>query len=144
LYKYISLSEDCEKTRATVVEIDKDPAYGDILMVCTDGIYSIDHVMVGRDANGKVWISAETSMLLFLDALRAFFKADPENWSQSRLDGCLGEYMTKLKEQQGLEDDASLAVTRAQGLFPDRQRPLIERFGIGNNDHARTSKSQHG
>ena len=47
------------------LELWKDKEYGDLLVLCSDGISSPDHLRIGRDANDKLWIEVNP----YLDAL---------------------------------------------------------------------------
>lgn len=93
----------------TVVSVRKDPEFGDILLLCTDGVYSADQVTHGTDTGGSVWISAEATMVALYDALRELFAAwDGE--AELPLRDALHACLQRLRAAGMLEDDATVGV----------------------------------
>ncbi len=84
---------------------------GDIILICTDGVYSFDQVQMGRDSDQKVWISAEPSTTLFFEALNSFFSNSP---SQAGLNYCIDTYLVNLKAANLVCDDCTVAVLITQ------------------------------
>jgi serine/threonine protein phosphatase PrpC len=110
LYRLLSLADDTDEAVPSVFRMEKDESYfGDIILICTDGIYSSDQVPVGKAGDGSLWISAEKIMPLFYDHLNAYF-AGPGEWTDQTLEKAMQEYLNTLKEQKLLEDDATLGV----------------------------------
>lgn len=92
-----------------VVRVEKDADFGDIFLVCTDGIYSADQLTQGTDADGKLWLSGEATMVEFYRALRQLFAG----WSgegEPALEHALQGYLTELRGRGMLEDDATVGV----------------------------------
>jgi hypothetical protein len=106
MYKLLSPSAKPQQIRPQIIEISKDEmGPGEILMVCTDGIYSADEVAVGKDSEGNIWISGEESMALFYQHLDAFFKANSKD-----LQATLQSYLLTLEDRQLISDDCTLGV----------------------------------
>lgn len=93
----------------SVVSVRKDPRFGDILLLCTDGIYSADQVTHGIDAEGGAWISAEETMVMFHRTLRALF-AEWDGESELPLQAALESCLYGLRSGEILEDDATVGV----------------------------------
>ncbi|WP_420126207.1 protein phosphatase 2C domain-containing protein [Longimicrobium sp.] len=108
LYRIVDAADPSPPVPA-VVSVRKDPEFGDILLLCTDGVYSADQVTHGTDAGGTVWISAEAPMVALFNALRELFDAwDGEAGLplHDALQACLG----RLRAAGMLEDDATVGV----------------------------------
>jgi serine/threonine protein phosphatase PrpC len=93
----------------SVVSVQKDPRFGDVLLLCTDGICSADQVTHGTDAEGGAWISAEATMVVFHRNLRALF-AEWDGESELPLQAALESYLHDLRNGELLEDDATVGV----------------------------------
>lgn len=106
MYKLLSPYAKPHQIRPQVLEIYKDDiGPGEIIMVCTDGIYSADEVPVGKDSEGKIWISGEESMELFYRHLSSYFRDEGQD-----LDGVLKQYLAELEKKQLIYDDCTLGV----------------------------------
>ncbi|MEM9822934.1 MAG: protein phosphatase 2C domain-containing protein [Bacteroidota bacterium] len=93
----------------TQLSISKDlNHYGDIIMICTDGIYSADQLAIGKSSDGKYWVSGEESMKHFYQSMNTFF--EQEELTSDRLALCLEEYLEKLKTADLMEDDCTIGV----------------------------------
>lgn len=119
LYRLISPSDCEEKSEPTILRLNKDCERGDIVMVCTDGIFSNDQACVGRFRDGSTWSKAELAMLRFFDILDQFFAQD-----SSALDATLKNYVQSLRTECLLDDDASVGViiTAPALRYQDKRR----------------------
>ncbi|HMK24649.1 MAG TPA: protein phosphatase 2C domain-containing protein [Chitinophagaceae bacterium] len=106
LYRLISNSSNFSECVPTSIEIDKDRSVGEIIMICTDGIYSVDQVKAGKNEKG-VWVRYEPSMLKFFDYLKEFFKAN-QYYSKEFIEQMLNKYLEELKPT--LDDDATIGI----------------------------------
>lgn len=120
LYNILSGAEELEAQDPTVIAIDKDRRFGDILLICTDGIYSPDQLTYGTDAEGKGWLSVDPAMALFYEALQAYF----DQWSEEpdALQIAMDGYLSNLKERRLLEDDATLGIIITQAALEHQKR----------------------
>lgn len=106
LYRLISNSSDFTECVPTSIEIEKDKSVGEIIMICTDGIYSADQVKAGKNDKG-VWVRFEPSMLKFFDYLKEFFKVN-QYYSKELIEQMLNKYLEELKPT--LDDDATIGI----------------------------------
>lgn len=107
---YDVLSPNPEHTLTpTLLSLQKsgDP-FGDIVMICTDGLYSYDQVPIGKDDYGHIWISGEEKVALFFQYLNRFFTG--EEYTDQALQAALEEYLTEIKARGLLSDDCTLGV----------------------------------
>ncbi len=105
LYKLISDSPDFNECIPSVIEIEKDKILGDVIMICTDGIYSADQVKAGKNEKG-VWVKYEPSMLTFFKTLNNYFKVNYYNLDMLKV--LLKIYLEEIKPS--LDDDATIGV----------------------------------
>lgn len=106
LYRLISNNNDFKECIPSIIEIEKDNEYGDIFMICTDGVYSEDQLKSGKNDKG-IWVKYETSMLKFFEHLNHFFKTNPAYLRES-LEQILHQYLEELKPT--LDDDATIGI----------------------------------
>jgi hypothetical protein len=109
LYRYLSPAGSPEMAEPSVIRIGKDRAYGDLLLIATDGLYSYDQVRRGRDPEGEVWISGGKPLVALHAALRRLFLQPGEltpSTVQEALDACLAD----MKERHLLDDDTTLGL----------------------------------
>lgn len=106
LYRLISNNSDFSECVPSTIEIEKDKMYGEIIMICTDGIYSADQLKAGKNEKG-VWVRYEPSMLKFFEYLTHFFKTN-QNYSKESFEQMLNQYLEELKPT--LDDDATIGI----------------------------------
>lgn len=107
LCNLLAPDEQFDRFPPTVLTINKDRHFGDILLICTDGIHSADQIRHGTDADGDAWIRSEPSIVLFHEHLRRFFA---ESCGYSDIKPYMQNYLRDLSERRLLEDDASLGL----------------------------------
>ncbi|KAA0989279.1 protein phosphatase 2C domain-containing protein [Dyadobacter aurulentus] len=106
LYKLISDVPMAEECYPSIITIKKDVFQGDILLICTDGIYSADQLSAGKNDKG-VWVKYEPKMLTFFKGLREEF-SKIEDYDSGKLGDFLGKYLNTI--QASLDDDATVAM----------------------------------
>lgn len=122
LYRLISISDDDEESTPSLLHLQKDSTYGDILMLCTDGIYSNDQVSLGRTRDGTIWVKLEPLMPRFIAALDGCFSG-PEALTEATLTDAIQRYLAGLRADRLLDDDASLGlILTAPVLAYQRQK----------------------
>lgn len=86
----------------------KDTRYGDLLVLCSDGISSPDHQRVGRDAGDKLWAEVNPHLDALLNQhLKAYFaQLRPAHANNASLTQAL----EALLQAQTFDDDATLAI----------------------------------
>lgn len=110
MYRLISISDDDAEVIPTVFQIEKDNLFfGDMFMICTDGIYSFDQVPIGKVKDGSVWISGEKTMSLFYHYLNDYF-ATTANLTNTTLQEAMQNYLDFLKKESFLDDDATAGI----------------------------------
>lgn len=105
LYKLLSFYSKPAEYTPTVLRISKDNTlYGDMLMICTDGIFSNDQIQIGKDSKNNLWIQGEATIA----TLYQFLKPLPR--TEKLLQEKIQEYLTHLRNEKMLDDDATLGV----------------------------------
>jgi len=109
LYRMISISDNDAETNPTILKINKDSLYGDILMICTDGIYSNDQVSVGRMQDSSIWCKTEPTISRFLAMLNDFFLS-AKHVTDDYLFDSLNRYLSEALTAGLFDDDASIGL----------------------------------
>lgn len=108
LYDVLSVNPEHEMT-PTVLNLRKSrDRFGDIVMICSDGLYSYDQVPIGKDDQDHIWISGEQSVALFFQYLNRFFTGD--EYTDRTLQAALEEYLAEIRARGLVADDCTLAV----------------------------------
>lgn len=109
LYKLIEPNYKAGQIVPSVIKIRKDQMhFGDIIMICSDGVYSYDEVQVGKDSNGKIWISGEETMERLYRHLKNFLSE--ADYTEELLNAMILKYLEELKTENLIHDDTSLAL----------------------------------
>jgi hypothetical protein len=108
LYKLIGPEIGNVGSRPSTVRIGKDlETFGDIVVVVTDGISSYDQTPMGRDADGKTWVSGEQSLAMLYSHLSTFFAG---SITSVDLRETLVRYLHELMSADLVQDDCSVGV----------------------------------
>ena len=78
LYKLVSPTDNFDEITPTIIKINKEKNYGDIIFICTDGIFSQDQVRVGKNTTGA-WMKVENCLIEFYNSLNSYFVKEPLN-----------------------------------------------------------------
>ena len=114
LYKFFSYEASDEFVEPTTLEISKDnKLYGDIFIVSTDGLDSVDHTPVAKDKEGGIWISAEPKMDLLYKKLKSLLKGK----SFDLVDITLESFCNEVIERKLIDDDISLGIIITEQVF---------------------------
>jgi serine/threonine protein phosphatase PrpC len=119
LYNLIDLSEKLDDLPPTVITVNKDLRFGDIIVLCTDGIYSADQALHGIDPKGDLWIGAGAAMVSFYERLRSFFSCPCQDLDLKRT---MQEYLQDLKDRRLLEDDATIGIIVTGAALAHQQK----------------------
>lgn len=109
LTHYFDASGETEPVEPRTLWVRKETKVGDILLFCTDGIYSSDQTRFGRPGDGSVWQEVPGTIVLIHQALRAMF-ADPAPLTSARLQAGLQAALDGMRQRGELEDDATLGL----------------------------------
>jgi len=112
MYKLVAPRSGPSEISPTVMTMSKDESYfGDIIVCCTDGIYSYDQVEIGLDDQRRVWISGEASVSRLFEALNGFFEGE---LTDEALAKCLNAYLANLKSSNLVTDDCTIGLLITQ------------------------------
>jgi serine/threonine protein phosphatase PrpC len=106
LYRLISDNTNFSECIPSIIELEKDDEYGDIIMICTDGIYSGDQIKVGKNDKGT-WLKYEPLMLKFFEYMAHFFKNN-QLYNKESIEQIIKQYLEEIKPM--LDDDATIGV----------------------------------
>ena len=110
LYRLISNNNDYSECIPSIIELEKDTEYGEIIMICTDGIYSGDQIKAGKNDKG-IWVKYEPLMLKFFEYISHFFKNN-RLYNKESIEQTLNQYLDEIKPM--LDDDATIGILISQ------------------------------
>lgn len=110
LYRLISNNNDYSECIPSIIELEKDTEYGEIIMICTDGIYSGDQIKAGKNDKG-IWVKYEPLMLKFFEYISHFFKNN-QLYNKVSIEQTLNQYLDEIKPM--LDDDATIGILISQ------------------------------
>ncbi len=126
LDKFFAKGVELNKVTPTIIEISKDKeSSGDVLIICTDGIYSKDQVLVSKDPKGKFWLPCSTTLQMLLQNLKRFLEEDA--FDDQGLHHSIMSYLHRIKNSKNLmTDDCSLGilVTKEAQAYQNRLTDL--------------------
>jgi hypothetical protein len=109
LYKFLGPRATAGQIVPTVVTLSKDhDFFGDIIVVCTDGIASQDQTPVGLDDANQLWVRGDATIAMLYERLSQFFASPP--YSDDGLESALDGYLHALLERGLVSDDCTLGV----------------------------------
>ena len=94
------------------LQVWKDTRYGDLLVLCSDGISSPDHLRVGHDANNKLWLEVNP----YVDALLTRFLKPyfAQLGQQGDTSVALAHALQTFLHAQTFDDDATVGIIVSQ------------------------------
>jgi serine/threonine protein phosphatase PrpC len=126
LYKWLGPQTTMTQSSPTVIEIRKDDLlFGDLLLVCSDGISSLDQTPIGLDGDQRMWIQADRSLAMLYDHLKQFVGNEP--LTSEALTVCLERYLDDLDARQLIGDDCTVgAIVSAAAVqrYESRRRAV--------------------
>lgn len=145
LYQYLSINE--AQYLPTVMSISKNAyAQGEMIMIATDGIYTYDDVIIGKDEENKVWISGEETMELLYKEISELFKEKPLELTNSDLQFALERYLQEIKSKNIMHDDSTIgliipeAVLKYQNDLINKKAELrlsgLQTYSLKNEDNS--------
>ena len=127
MYKLIAPRSTADDVNPTAMTISKDDTqFGDIIICCTDGIYSYDQIPIGRDDRQNLWIGTEPAMSRLYAALGTFFNDEP---TSEALDRLLQDYVAGLKTDGLVSDDCTVGVLITEKALAFQARLREKRMG---------------
>jgi serine/threonine protein phosphatase PrpC len=106
LFRYLSLDDNTQRAMPSVITLSKDPILGDILVICSDGVHSSDHIVIGVDPDGNVLQTTGAPLVELYELIRdSLLRCDsgiPED--------LLSRYLSSCFEKRLFDDDASLGI----------------------------------
>lgn len=141
MFKYISTAD--VSTIPSEIKLSKnEDAYGDIIVIATDGVYSNDEAKIGTDSKGIIWEMGEDTMIELYKALNALFMNNPSEISESDLHFELEKYLTLLRERDFMDDDTTLGMVISnrtiqyqQQCWEERERLKINLYKLGSSEN---------
>lgn len=130
LYRLISPNASFQEAEPSIIHLQKDNFFGDIIMICTDGIFSNDQLNIGSNSAGK-WIKFEETMNLFFQDLKRYFEETTEP-NRENLNDLIANYLEAIKPI--IDDDASIGILITPQVLQYQQNKRVESKSNLSND----------
>jgi PPM family protein phosphatase len=109
LVRYFDASGETEFVEPSMLLVGKDRTVGDILLLCTDGVYSSDEARVSRPDDGTAWHEISPALMAISQALRTEF-CKPTALTAERIQLALQNTLDNLRASGALDDDATVGL----------------------------------
>lgn len=106
LYGYLSNDRYTSGHIPTIIEISKDHTHGDIFVICTDGIYSSDHIEQYSSKNLGLLYKIDDNLIALKDSLYDFVAK--KRFDNCSLDSFVFDFLSDIKPN--ITDDATMAI----------------------------------
>jgi PPM family protein phosphatase len=111
LYKIFTYKGEKQDYTPSVFEIIKNKDLpGEIFVLTTDGVYSADHAVAGKDGEGAIWIPSGKTTEFLYEYLKKYMINKDIKHDESSLENMLNNYLAYLKETKEMFDDTTLGV----------------------------------
>ena len=111
LTKHISHHSNKPERAGSKIKLNLNYINGDIILLFSDGISSLEDKVILKDAEGRYWRNENAAIQLILSELNEFLKT---KYNTNNFDEILVKFnkdiLEKLKSENYLEDDASLGI----------------------------------
>jgi serine/threonine protein phosphatase PrpC len=142
LYKWLGPQTTAAQSSPTVLEIAKDDSFvGDLLLVCSDGISSLDQTPIGLDADKRMWIRADRSVAMLYAHLKEFIAH--EALTSDALHVCLEHYLLDLDAAHLVGDDCTIGVVVTAAAVKGFESRRSAAEALANEDHPRFEIVHH-
>ena len=123
LTRHLSHEGGREERRVSRVRLDLNYHRGDIVILFTDGIASLERNVVIQDDADRHWRHESDNIQFILARLHEFLTHSRRESFQQDLEGFLTEILCDLHEAEMLEDDASLGIIMTEQVLDYWERP---------------------
>lgn len=140
LYKYISIAD--VSTIPSIIKLSKnEDAFGDIIIITSDGVYTSDEAKIGKDDNGVIWEMGEDTMIELYKTLDIFFSDNPSEATNVDLEFELNKYLTLLRHRDIMDDDTTLGVIISQKAIDYQQNKWLDKSQKEKTEFSKTTDS---
>jgi len=133
LYRYLSASD--VQHRPTILILSKNQlSPGEILIATTDGIFSNDAVLIGKDTNNTLWIKGEETLSMLYHNLSSFLSINPLDAKNEDLESNLNLFLEELKEKSIMHDDTTIGIIISEKTIEYHQTEFEKIKRTKNNE----------
>ena len=110
LLKHISNCSTEEELGPSLLELSLTGLYGDVILMFTDGISSLEEDIIIADDQSRIWRNQSENVNSIIDHWGVWMKANYSDMDKEKLDKFLEDELAWLKENRKLDDDASIGL----------------------------------
>jgi serine/threonine protein phosphatase PrpC len=107
LLKHVSHHSEPKDLIPTFMDLTLSAVHGDILLLFSDGICTLEDEIIVQDEQGRIWRNQSESVVFIMDALHNWLKVNCNTITNETLEAFIKNTLNALKELKKLEDDAS-------------------------------------
>lgn len=112
------LSPEGVRGHVHIMQVEKNPRYGELFILCSDGVHSPDHLHLGQDRTHTLWLEVNPHLIALLNtALRDYFE------ERTSLQAMVQDFLAT----RTFDDDATLGLlvsSQARTYFREHQDML--------------------
>jgi hypothetical protein len=123
LTRHLSHEGGKKERRVSRVAVELNYHRGDIVILFTDGIASLERNVVIQDDSGRYWRHESDNIQYILDRLDDFLSTSHRESFQQDLEAFLADVLNELHKREMLEDDASLGIIMTEQVLDYLERP---------------------
>lgn len=110
LLKHISNCSTEEELGPSLLEVSLTGLHGDVILMFTDGISSLEEDIIIADDQSRIWRNQSENVSSILDHWDVWMKTNYRNIDKEKLDKFLEDELAWLRENRKLDDDASIGL----------------------------------
>lgn len=110
LLKHVSHHSEPEHLIPTFIELTPSGPNGDIILLFSDGIGSLEDEIGVQDEHGRIWRNQSENVVLIIEKLHDWLKSNYNSVTDENLNSFINQTLQSLKDLKKLEDDASLGL----------------------------------
>lgn len=110
LVRHVSHKSNPEELMPSNIEITLNGMNGDIIIICSDGITSLEDDFIVSDDQNRLWRNQSELLSKFIKRLHEFLKNNCSLITNQKIEKFIDDELTSYKENKLLEDDASIGV----------------------------------
>jgi hypothetical protein len=110
LLKHISHHSEPEQLIPSFIELIPSGIYGDIILIFSDGICSLEDEIGVQDEYGRIWRNQSEAVVLILEELHDWIKLNFDRITNENLHIFILKTLQLLKDLKKIDDDASFGL----------------------------------
>ncbi len=117
LVRHVSHKSNPDELIPTCIDITLDGINGDIIIMCTDGITSLEDNIIVTDDQNRLWRNQSDLVSKFIEQLHEFLKTNSSSITTQKIEQFIDNVLQGFKANKLLDDDASIGVILTENVI---------------------------